>query len=97
MSIFNSGIFWFFEGILLCLAIIGIKIWMEDRKVLMNWWKWILVAAWLLMLGFTVSFTGTCLGEKEVTAAFRGGILFSLITIVCGSGLWRLLNRGRRD
>jgi hypothetical protein len=38
---------------------------------------------------------GTSLGENEATAAFRGGIIFGVTSIVSGVGLWRLINRGR--
>lgn len=91
MNFFNSGLFWFIEGIFACLVIIGIKIWMEDRGIPMPYWKWLLFGLWILFLGFTIAFIGTNLGEKEVTAAFKGGILFGLISIILGVGLWRLL------
>jgi hypothetical protein len=91
MNFFNSGLFWFIEGIFACLVVIGIKIWMEDRGIPMPYWKWLLFGLWILFLGFTIAFIGTNLGEKEVTAAFKGGILFGLISIILGVGLWRLL------
>lgn len=91
MDFFNSGLFWFIEGIFACLVVIGIKIWMEDRGIPMPYWKWLLFGLWILFLGFTIAFIGTNLGEKEVTAAFKGGILFGLISIILGVGLWRLL------
>ena len=93
MKFFNSGFFWFVEGILATVFILGFKTWMEDRGVRMNWLKWLLLVVWILFAGFTIAFVGTSIGENEVTAAFRGGILFGLITIVTGVGLWRFLNR----
>ena len=95
MKFFNSGLFWFIEGVLATLVVLGFKAWMEDRGVKMNWWKWCLFGLWILMAGFTIAFVGTSIGENELTAAFRGGILFGVISIVSGVGLWRLLNRGR--
>ena len=95
MTFFTSGAFWFVEGILAVLAVIGLKVWMEDRNTPMPPWKWLLVAAWMVLLGFTIAFIGTSVGENELVAAEKGGILFSVICIVTGAGLWRLLQIGR--
>ena len=92
MEFFNSGLFWFIEGILATLFILGFKAWMEDRGVPMSWWKWISLVIWILFAGFSIAFVGTSIGENEMTAAFRGGIIFGVITIVSGMVLWRLLN-----
>jgi uncharacterized membrane protein (DUF485 family) len=91
MHFFNSGLFWFIEGILACLVVIGLKMTMEDRGVPMPVWKWILFVFWILLFGFTIAFIGTNIGEKEVTAAKLGGLVFGLLTVVTGVGLWRLL------
>ncbi|MCK4771369.1 MAG: dehalogenase [Candidatus Latescibacteria bacterium] len=94
MQLFNSGFFWFFEGILFCLAIIGLKVWAEDRSIPMPFWKWIAFAVWMVLFGFTVAFIGTSLGENEVNAAVKGGILFGIIVAISGVGLWRLIKIG---
>jgi hypothetical protein len=91
MSFFNSGLFWFIEGILFCTAVIGFKKWMEDRGIPMPFWKWLLLGAWIFLFGFTIALIGTNLGEKEPQAALVGGIVFGLITIISGVGLWRLI------
>lgn len=92
MKFFNSGLFWFIEGILAFLVFLGFKTWMEDREVPMPWWKWILLGLWILFAGFSIAFVGTSIGENEMTAAFRGGIIFGVLTIISGVGLWRLLH-----
>ena len=91
MQFFNSGLFWFIEGILACLVIIGLKIAMEDRGIPMPIWKWILIVLWIFLFGFTIAFIGTNIGEKEMTAAKLGGLVFGLLSVVTGVGLWRLL------
>ncbi len=93
MKFFNSGFFWMIEGIFLCFVIIGFKTWMEDRAVQLALWKWVLFIIWIFLLGFTIAFVGTSLGENEITAATKGGLLFGLITVISGAGLWRLLNK----
>lgn len=94
MDFFNSGFFWFIEGILFCVVIIGVKTWAKDRSIPMPYWKWLALSAWILLFGFTLAFIGTSLGENEPTAAVKGGILFGIIVIISGAGLWRLLNIG---
>jgi hypothetical protein len=91
MQFFNSGLFWLIEGVLLCLVILGMKVWSEDAGISMRPWKWALFGAWLLLLSFSIGFIGTNLGENEVNAAIKGGALFSIITIIAGAGLWKLL------
>jgi hypothetical protein len=91
MHLFNSGMFWFIEGIFACLVVIGLKITMEDRGIPMPLWKWALFVLWILVLGFTIAFVGTNIGEKEMTAAKLGGLVFGLLSVVTGVGLWRLL------
>jgi hypothetical protein len=91
MHFFNSGLFWFIEGILACLVVVGLKITMEDRGIPMPLWKWTLFVAWVLLLVFTIAFIGTNIGEKEITAAKLGALVFGLLSIVTGVGLWRLL------
>ena len=96
MSFFSSGLFWFVEGVFACLAVLGLKLWAEDRGIPMPFWKWVLAGIWIVLLGFTIAFVGTSLGENEVVAARLGGILFGLTSLVTGIGLWRLLRSGRR-
>lgn len=95
MSFFNSGLFWFIQGIFVCLIVVGFKIWMEDREIPMPLWKWVLLGMWVFLFGFTIAFVGTNLGEKEPHAALLGGIVFGLIAIITGVGLWRLLLIGK--
>ena len=90
MDFFLSGTFWFIEGILCTLAVIGLITWMQDRNIRLNWWQWILAVLWILLFGFTITFITTSLGEGEPTAAYRGGIFFGIITVVSLVGLWRV-------
>lgn len=97
MRFFDSGLFWFIEGIILCLSVIGFNMWMEDKGIPMPIWKWLLTGIWICLFGFTIAFVGTNLGEKEPKAALLGGIVFGLITIITGVGLWRLLLIGKKS
>jgi len=94
MWFFTSGAFWFAEGVLFVLALIGLKIRMEDRGIPMPLWKWIAAMLWMLMFGFTIAFIGTSVGENELVAAQKGGIMFSVACVVVGVVVWRLLQTG---
>jgi len=91
MEFFTSGVFWFIEGILFVSILTSVKYWTEDRQYFMPWWKWSFLIVWIYYCGFTIAFIFTNIGENELTAAFRGGIFFSLIAIVSAVGLYRLL------
>lgn len=91
MHFFNTGFFWFFEGILACLVIIGFKTWTHDRGIPMPLWKWPFLIGWLVFFGFSIAFVGTSLGENETEAALIGAIIFGLIAVISAAALWRLL------
>jgi hypothetical protein len=93
MQIFNSGFFWFVEGILFVVMIMGMREWARGRGLSMTAWKWALFIAWVLLAGFTIAFVGTSFGEGESTAAIRGGLLFGLVSVIGGAGVWRVLLR----
>jgi drug/metabolite transporter (DMT)-like permease len=95
-SFFTSGLFWFIEGILACVVVIGLKTWMEDRDVPMPLWKWLVVVCWFMGLGVTIAFVGTCLGENETHAATQGGMIFGTVVIITGVAAWRMLRIGSR-
>jgi hypothetical protein len=91
MGFFNSGFFWFAEGILACLVVLGLKTWMEDKGIPMPFWKWIVFGLWILFFGFTIAFIGTSIGENEPHAATMGGLIFGILSVISGVGMWRLL------
>ncbi len=94
MEFFTSAFFWFLEGILFCIFLLAARAWAEDRSIPMPYWKWIALVVWIFYTGFTIAFIGTSLGEGEPSAAVRGGILFGVIAVISGVGLWRLLKIG---
>ena len=91
MQVFNSGLFWFVEGILFVVVVLAVRTWAEDRGLAMPLWKWVLFLLWIVLAGFTIAFVGTSFGEGEPMAGTRGGLLFGLVTIIAGVGLWRIL------
>ena len=78
---------------------VGAVLWFEEGNDLLRDvlepWKWLVVGGWMLMVGFTIAFIGTSVGENEIVAAQKGGIMFSVVCIVTGAVAWRLLQIGR--
>ena len=88
MWLFDSSLFWFVQGLLACLALVGFKLWTEDRHIRMQWWKWILVLVWMAFVGASVAFVGTSLGENEPRAAILGGLFAGMIALI-GAVAWK--------
>ena len=96
MQIFNSGLFWFVEGIIFCVMILALRAWARERAIPVRWWKWLAFGLWVLLTGFTLAFVGTSVGEGEPTAAIRGGLLFGLVSVIVGVAVWRVWMIGAR-
>jgi len=95
MGFFNSGLFWFVEGILAVIVVLGLHAYLKDKAIPTPWWKWLVLAIWVLIAGITIAFVGTSVGENEMVAATKGGIIFGAISIVLGVGVWRILVAGK--
>ena len=87
---FNSGLFWFVEGILFCIMVLGLRAWAQDGAIPTPWWKWVAFVAWVLLASFAIGFATTSWGEDEPTAAIRGGLLFGFLAVASGVALWRI-------
>jgi uncharacterized SAM-binding protein YcdF (DUF218 family) len=88
---FDSGLIWFILGILLVLVVAGARVWAEDLKLAMNWWKWLLVGLWYGLLNFSIAVPFTFWGENESKGALSLLLFLGVITIILGVGLFTLL------
>jgi len=88
-------IFAFFIGLLTVPVILGAIAWSRDLALKMNWWKWLLSAAWYLLLLFFIMAAFTFMGEGEQGAGWRTLLFELVIMIILGAGLVRLLFSGR--
>ena len=91
MVFFGSGLFWFIEGIIFFIIILGFKQWTMDKSISMNPLKWILFISWLLFFEFTIGFITTSIGEKETIAALKGGGIFGFLCIMLGIAFFRFI------
>jgi hypothetical protein len=86
----NSGLFWFFMGMITILVGVGFKAFANDRGWVMNWWKWVLSIIWYVIFSVSVLSFSTLSGENEGSAGVKILLLGLFICIVLGVGLWRL-------
>ena len=87
----NSGLFWFFMGMITVLVGVGFKVFANDRGWVLNWWKWLLSIIWYVIFSLSVLSFSTLSGENEGSAGIKLLLLGLFISIVLGVGLWRLL------
>jgi len=88
-------VFAFFIGLLTVPVIAAALIWTKDLGLRMNWWKWLLVAAWYLLFLFFILLDFTFIGEGEPSAGWKGLLFQLVIMIILGAGLARLLTEKR--
>ena len=82
---------WLILGMCITIVIWNLYNWNQRLAQALKWWQWVIVGLWGTLLIITPAFIGTAYGEGEPRAAMVGGVMFSLITIVSGVGLWRWL------
>jgi hypothetical protein len=89
----NSGLFWFFMGMITILIGAGFKAFANDHGWSLNWWKWLLSILWYVIFSLSILSYGTLIGEKEESAGLKMLLLGLFVCIVYGAGLVRLLSR----
>ena len=89
----NSGLFWFFMGMIAILIAAGFKAVANDLGWVLNWWKWLLVFLWYAVFSLSLFSYGTLSGELEGGAAIKMLFLGLFVCIVYGVGLLRVLSK----
>ena len=93
---FNSGLFWFFMGMVTILIGVGFKTFANDRGWTLSWWKWLLSILWYVIFSLSIFSYATLSGENEERAGVKILLLGLFVCIVYGAGLLRLLSFGSR-
>lgn len=88
-------LFWIVMGLIYALIIISARIWAEDLKLNMNWWKWMLISFWYILLSISIASAFTLFGEHEPKAGYYFLGFSALIFFIFGLGVWRLISQGR--
>jgi hypothetical protein len=92
----NTVMFAFVAGLLSSLVFMGAKAWFKDLGLKMSWWKWLLAILWYILLNFFVFLDFTLIGEGETSATLRLVLFQSVVVIILGVGLIRILWSGRQ-
>ena len=85
---------WIIIGAITVLIVLGAIEWFKEASILMNWWKWLIVAIWYLftLMGLAAPFT--LMGEGEIAAGWKL-MLFSLpVLVISGFAVYRILQIG---
>jgi len=93
---FNSGLFWFFMGMITILVGVGFKAFADDRGWVLNGWKWLLSILWYIIFSLSIFSYGTLAGEMEARAGIKMLLLGLFVCIIYGVGLWRMLSHQPR-
>lgn len=92
-STFLGPMFWMAMGALAVFFFMGLAAWLRDRQIPMNWWKWLLVVTWCIMVYGIVIGGFTLFGENEIRAgSYFLGVFGTLMTIA-GVALYRQLTK----
>ena len=84
-------LFWMILGAVQVFIFQTAKIWAEDFKLGMNWWKWLLAGGWWFSFILTVAGAFTLLGENEGNAGWYFLGFVGTAIIVGGAILLKIL------
>lgn len=87
----NLVIFTFITGLVSGAVIVGAITWTKELGLKMNWWKWLLVAIWYLLLLLLVFAAFTFIGEGEHAAGWKALGIAVVVMFILGTGLYRIL------
>ncbi len=87
----NLVIFTFITGLVSGAVIVGAITWTKELGLKMNWWKWLLVAIWYLLLLLLVFAAFTFIGEGEPAAGWKVLGISVVVMFILGTGLYRIL------
>jgi len=87
----NLVIFAFIVGLLTGAVVVGAITWAKDLGLRMTWWKCLLAAIWYLLFLFLFFAAFTFMGEGEPIAGWRTLGISTVILVILGAGLVRIL------
>jgi len=87
--------YWIFFGAVLVLIVLGASEWLKDKGIVMNWWKWIILAGWYILSLVMFGAPFTLMGEAEVAAGWRILGASVVVIVILGFVVYRLLLIGK--
>ena len=88
-------IFTFVTGLLSGGVIVGAIAWSKELGLKLNWWKCLLAVLWYLLLLLLIFAAFTFIGEGEPAAGWRTLGISTVVMVILGAGLYRILVAGR--
>lgn len=88
-------LFWIIMGLIYALMIVSARVWAEDLKLKMTWWKWVLASGWYILLSICIAGAFTLFGEDEPKAGFYLLGISALVFFILGYGVLRIIFKGR--
>ena len=85
---------WMIVGATGVLVVLGANEWFKDRGIVMTWWKWLLLTVWYIAAMMAIAAPFTIMGEGEVSAGWRMLFMNSVILIISGVIVYRILTIG---
>jgi hypothetical protein len=90
-------IFAFITGLLSGGVIVGAITWSKALGLKLNGWKWLMAGVWYLLLLVLVFAAFTLIGEGESLAGWKTLGIASVVIVILGAGLSRVLLSGRMN
>jgi hypothetical protein len=90
-------IFAFITGLLSGGVVVGAITWSKALGLKLNWWKWLMAGVWYLLLLVLVFAAFTLIGEGESLAGLKILGIASVVMVILGAGLSRVLLSGRMN
>jgi hypothetical protein len=84
-------IFAFITGLLSGGVVVGAITWSKALGLNLNWWKWLMAGVWYLLLLVLVFAAFTLIGEGESLAGWKTLGIASVVMVILGAGLSRVL------
>ena len=91
----NLVIFAFITGLLSGGVVVGAITWSKALGLNLNWWKWLLACVWYLLLLLLIFAAFTLIGEGESMAGWKTLGFATVVMIILGAGLSRVMLAGR--
>ena len=88
-------IFAFVTGLLSGGVIVGAIAWSKELGLKLNWWKCLLAALWYLLFLLLIFAAFTFIGEGEPAAGWKTLGMATVVMVILGAGLYRILVAGR--
>jgi hypothetical protein len=93
----NLVIFAFITGLLSGGVVVGAITWSKALGLKLNWWKWLMAGVWYLLLLVLVFSAFTLIGEGESLAGWKTLGIATVVMVILGAGLSRVLLSGRMN